>query len=56
MSTIHRDEKTNQSDPTTEANKQPATWQREVVIAIQNVVKGRFTSSCTRMGTTDIGT
>ena len=55
MSTIHRDGKTIKLDPTTEANKQPTT-QREVVTAIQNVVKGGLASSCTLMDATDIGT
>ena len=54
MSTIHRDEKPTKLDPATETNKQPTT-QREVVTAIQNVVKGGLASSCTLMYTTDIG-
>ena len=57
MSAIHRDEKTTQLDPVTEADKQPTTQPtHELVTAIQNVVKGELVSSCTLMDTTDIGT
>jgi hypothetical protein len=52
MSAINQDEKATQLVPAIEANKQPTT-QREIVTAIQNVVKGGLASSCTPMDTTD---
>ena len=55
MSTTHQGDKTTQLKSATEANERPTT-QREVVTAIQNVVKGGLASSCTLVVTTDIGT